>query len=1212
MLRAFATRASGPMIWTAAILCTLLLLPTAARGQSSNTASIRGTIQDSSGGVLPGATITVTNQATKTMQTTVSDDRGQYLVVGLYPGTYDMRVEISGFKSYERKNIALSPNDVRGMDVKLDVGQQSETITVTATQEVIQTETGAREGVLTAKQIDNLSVIGRSSLELLRILPGVVAPDQSAMESVSFGGGANGTLSYTVNGIRGSANRVELDGSSLIDVGSNNGVIVTLNNDMVQEVKVESSNFAAEFGSGGMNVSAVTKGGSSRFSGTLYDYNRNFKFAANDRSNSITGTEKPKSKFNYPGGNMGGPIVIPGVEWNKNRDKAFFFAGLEFQRQDVDPGSFLSTTLTDKMKRGDLSELLPGNCVAQNLNMPCGNFNIPAGFPGAGTPAPNNNFAPYMHPLGKVIAGLYPSPNITQADNRYNYNFHTLQPTNRQDLKFRVDYNITAKTRAYVRAAIEDENAENARGIWWASSDVALPTPTYGDNKGRSVSGNVVSVLSPTMTNEVVASWSRLTLDNFWRDPSKVRIDAYPELAGYNQGFFPNESPYLPLNIVTSGWGQGGPGNLWAPAMDVYAHNDSLNFSEKLTKIAGAHGMKFGFVAERGRKQQNFNNDEMGYMDFDPWATGGTGSALADLLTGRISTYRQGTQIPEGHWRYWNYDTYAQDSWKLKSNFTLEYGVRAGFWTNNEELQHFGGYFDPSFYDATKGAFLDPGTYKQLNGWRYNSLGEAPLGGVPNRGPFAMPRINAAWDVTGNGKNVLRGGVGVFYNRNMGNLEYDYLRIPPTSYLVNINSSAGSNLGNGLGLTYDTIKQLDWTTRVDTLTINTLNPESSKFPKNYTYSASYARRIFFNQVVEMAYVGTKGRDLVSRRHLNVVPLGALLQGTVNGVDLAVPVNRVALDASVVNKFRPFASYPAVDDWSFEGVSDYNSMQITLSRQTGRRLQYFAAYTLGRTKGTTSGNGEYGFIDPFDPSRTYGIVPEDRTHVFNLSWNAFLPDGAKGSMDNTFGRGLLNGWQLSGISTIASGVPIYLGFGGQAAGDGVTQAIFGTPDIIGNPGPGGGDRGGLAPIYTCDPRTGNTKVGSKILDINCIGIPQFGENGDLIPKYDLRMPTRINHDLTMFKNFGITAQQKLQVRVGFFNLFNQAWATTQSAADVDLVLDTTCNRTVNGVSNGAGGTADNVCDPTAGFQYTELAKQNFGKINLKRGHRVVEFALKYYF
>jgi hypothetical protein len=126
------------------------------------------------------------------------------------------------------------------------------------------------------------------------------------------------------------------------------------------------------------------------------------------------------------------------------------------------------------------------------------------------------------------------------------------------------------------------------------------------------------------------------------------------------------------------------------------------------------------------------------------------------------------------------------------------------------------------------------------------------------------------------------------------------------------------------------------------------------------------------------------------------------------------------------------------------------------------------------------------------------------------------------------------------------------------------------------------------------------------------MPAFGENGPLIPPYNLRMPTRINHDLTLFKNFEVTSGQKFQFRVGFFNLFNQAWPSTNTAADVDLVLDTTCNRTFNGLPNGAGGLANDVCDPTGGVQYTQTAIENFGKINLKRGRRVIEFVLKYYF
>ena len=206
-------------------LVALLVTSTAVFAQATAPRRSVARSRTRSGGVLPGATVTITNVGTKAVATSVTDGRGGYQAV-VFPGTYDLKVELEGFKTYEQKGIAISPSDTRGIDIKLEVGAQTETVTVTAQTEVIQTETGAREGVLTAAQIDNLSIIGRSSLELLRILPGVVAPDSSAFESVSFGGGANNTQGYTVNGIRGSNNTVSLDGSSLIDIGSNSGVIV--------------------------------------------------------------------------------------------------------------------------------------------------------------------------------------------------------------------------------------------------------------------------------------------------------------------------------------------------------------------------------------------------------------------------------------------------------------------------------------------------------------------------------------------------------------------------------------------------------------------------------------------------------------------------------------------------------------------------------------------------------------------------------------------------------------------------------------------------------------------------------------------------------------------------------------------------------------------------------------------------------------------------
>ena len=200
---------------------------------------------------------------------------------------------------------------------------------------------------------------------------------------------------------------------------------------------------------------------------------------------------------------------------------------------------------------------------------------------------------------------------------------------------------------------------------------------------------------------------------------------------------------------------------------------------------------------------------------------------------------------------------------------------------------------------------------------------------------------------------------------------------------------------------------------------------------------------------------------------SVVPLGALSSGVVGNADLSVPVNRVNLDLSIVNARRPFPAYGQIFTQDFEGRSLYHSLQLTLSRQTGKRLQYLAAYTLSKTQGTL--RGEYLERDPFDPARTYGVLDEDRRHIFNLSWNALLPDGSR-NLDNAFGRIVLGGWQLSGISTFTSGAPIRLWFSGDAAGNGVSQAYFGTPDVVG---PAGGPSNGLAPAFVCDPRRGGS-------------------------------------------------------------------------------------------------------------------------------------------
>jgi hypothetical protein len=367
----------------------------------------------------------------------------------------------------------------------------------------------------------------------------------------------------------------------------------------------------------------------------------------------------------------------------------------------------------------------------------------------------------------------------------------------------------------------------------------------------------------------------------------------------------------------------------------------------------------------------------------------------------------------------------------------------------------------------------------------------------------------------------------------------------------------------------------------------------------------------WNQVVEASYVGTHGHNLVSRVNANPVDFGELNTANIGGSDLSNPVNRWNFASSATNQLRPYPTIPGLTQYDFTGISWYNSLQVTLSRQTGRRLQYFVAYTYGQEKGTLG--DEYRNRDPFNDAYTYGIRDTDRTHILNISFNAFLPDGAKGKMDNAFGRGLLNGWQLSGIYTFTSGTPMRLNLGGAASGAPVAQAYFGTPDTVLVDQGGGNFHTGLAPVYTCDPRTSGSNVGEKLLDLNCIGFPAFGKQGDVLSPYNLRTPSRANTDLTLFKNFPIKGEQKLQFRVGFFDLFNTAYTTFSVAqSDVNLTLNAVCNVTVNHVPNGTGGFNDGVCDATQGFHYDQATIDNFGKINIKRGHRVIEFALKYYF
>ena len=1209
---------------------TLLAGVIPAAAQTTGSATLRGTVKDPQGAIIRDAVVTLTNERTKDERQTKTSEDGNYTFSAVSPGNYTVKVEAAGFKTKTQTALAIETSDTKGFDISMEVGQPTETVTVTAGPEQLQTETGARENTITAAQIDNLSIISRSSLELLRILPGVVAPDNTDLESIAFGGGANANSQYHVNGLRGEQNNISIDGSRMIDIGSNNGTIITANPDMVQEVKIQTSNYAAEHGTSAVQVSATTKGGSSDFHGSIYDYLRNHRFQANDRSNSINNVARPLSKYNYPGGNVGGPVLLPGTNFNKNRDKLFFFVGYERYYQQVDEGSgrFLVPTL--KQRQGDFSEFpnvtVPAGCTANGVVGNPGNNN---------DVAPGGNLAPCAHPLGRALLNFYPAPNLAAAPGQPNYVYSVLRPNNRQQFTSRFDYSISDKTKLYVRFAREYEEQGFPRGLWWNSSNYELPGNLTSKNLGRSVVVNLTNIITPTMTNEILFSASKLSLNYDFADPDKV---SWAGLGLQRVGFFSpnnpnipaslaNNNPYVPLSVIT--WGQGDFHTAYG--YPILAWNDSFAITDNLVKVQNTHTLKFGVFFEQANKRQQSNSDTN--IVTAQWGqTTGTLNNFGDIFVGKPIEFAQATTRPLDNFRYYNYEFYAQDSWKMRPNVTIEYGLRAGYYPQNFERKGLGVLFDPDAYVRGAGAFLN-GDRTRPNGFKLAARNEIPKGVLDNVPMQFMPRLNVAWDVGGKGDLVLRAGAGLFYNRVQGNYDYYSSGQMPNTY----SSTVDTPWASANGLNFGDLTTLNpFTSNIGAINISSRDLDSNEIPRVANLSFTIEKRLPMNNVLSVAYVGTQGRHLPQQRNANIVPLGALssgiipLNGPVNGtdangnpkvytqLDLSVPVERAGLAGNVLRRFRPYDAFNSVGLFQFTGTSSYHSLQATLSH-SGKNLQYFATYTFGKALGTVATNESDGaaWADPIDTrNRSWGVLPFDRTHVFNMSYNWSVPDIARGGFSNAVTDGIFNDWQISGITTIQSGVPIRLRFTGDIAQTSQAVGWYGSDAFNGTN--AGASLGAITPVYLDNPRLGGTGLGQKVFDLSKLAIPTFPNTGPSQPPFYIRAPGRSNFDVSFFKNFNITEEKKIQFRTGLFNVFNQAYptqinvaSTTPFGSDIFLALETACNRRIT-VPTGDGGNTASVCDPTGGFRYTDNTINNFGKIQNKRGRRIVEFALKFTF
>lgn len=1062
--------------------------------------------------------VTIANEAQGFNRTESTNNQGFFSFPDLTPGTYDLTVKSAGFRQYKQNGITLNSGEQRNAGIiSLKIGETTDSVTVTADAISLNTVSGEKASSMNANELNDLALRGRDVFDAVSLMAGVVdtsdgrdAPGPTSIGNIFIAGGRNDQKNMTVDGVTN------------LDTGSNGSVHSMPSMDSVQELKVLSSNYGAEYGrNSGGTITVITKGGAKQFHGSDSWYYRHEDLNANDFFSNKAGRQRTPYRYNINGYVISGPVLIP--KMRSLSEKLFFFWSQEFQHQRVAYGTRTITVPTALERNGDFSN-------SRDVNGRIITINDPLNKNAAGTaqPFPGNTIPPNrVAKIGRSILGIFPMPNYTDPNptNAYQWNFFTSEAGgyNRRTEILRMDYQVNSKWQTYFRLSNNTDLQHAAYGLWVNGSLNFDLTPISFGQPGRGATFHSTNTISPTIFNEFIAGASQNTLTYTPDDLAKVDRTA----TGIT---IPQRNASLnPLNLIPN-MSFGGIANAANPSLSngtpYFNRNTIYSFVDNLSKIWKTHTFKVGGYMELTRKVQFadaavrgsfvFNNDSLNPLN--------SNNAYASAILGNYTTYAEATGRPKGDYRFQNSEFFVQDTWKVNNRLSLDLGLRFYHDPPQYDNHHQLASFSPSAYTAANAPYLlrpgfdangkrsalgpngqvypaaligsfFPGVGNPADGELIGGVNGNPAGQYTIPKLALAPRIGFAFAL--NNKTVIRGGAGVFYDRLEGNPTMNTLASPPTiftptQYYGSI-SDIQTQLSSGLLAPSGTIYSL---------------ASVGHNPTTYNYSLNVQRILGRGSFVEVSYVGNINRHQIWSRNINPVPLGANYAAL--HPEFRDPTN--TNNALPANFERPYAGYGDIFLYEFAANSNYNSLQTSFNQNLGKRFTLGGSYTFSKVLDTSDGYSNA--VDPFYKPRNwnYGPAGFDRTQVFTLRYTYRMPN-APAFVSFKPARFVTDGWVISGITRIMTGAPLTPSYSLTNGTDYTGSASASTRPTVVDPSAPPESRFG-PPVYVAN-------------------VPTLGNVGKGI----IRGPGTNNWDISMYKDLKFTERLRGQLRLESYNTLN---------------------------------------------------------------------------